>query len=361
MDLKHNFKYFKEHFKKVDYSSFILGADIGGTYANIGIAGVKNRKFELLFKLNFESKKIDSVFTAIKTTMNYAKNKHDIDIKNACIGAAGAVSDKNDYVKLTNIPWDINTKEILEKTSLESAFIVNDFQAVGYGVNLLDHNNKNDIHIVRKASSTDKQTKAIIGAGTGLGKSILVYDQKNNIYKPIPSEGGHADFSIYNDFEQKIVNFVKKLRNIEQPLTYEELLSGRGLESIYSYFRVSDKFKESNYTKEIDASKHKAALISKYRNQDETCSETFKIFTKFYGRCAKNFALDCLAKGGLYIAGGIASKNVDIFSTEEFLNEFENAYRKKEILKQIPIYIIKNYDVSLYGACLAALYLKNVG
>ena len=37
----------------------------------------------------------------------------------------------------------------------------------------------------------------------------------------------------------------------------------------------------------------------------------------YYSRCAKNFVIDTMSRGGLYIAGGIASKNRDIFSSNE--------------------------------------------
>jgi glucokinase len=76
----------------------------------------------------------------------------------------------------------------------------------------------------------------------------------------------------------------------------------------------------------------------------------------FYARCAKNIALDTLAMGGIYIAGGIAAKNKEIFQTEEFIQSFEASLKRSDVLKQIPIYLIVNYDVSLYGACLAAMY-----
>ena len=201
-----------------------------------------------------------------------------------------------------------------------------------------------------------KQTKAIIGAGTGLGKSILTYDDHFDAYIPIPSEGGHSDLPIENDFEFQLVEFVKKLRGISQPLSYEEVLSGRGLESIYLFLRNSNRFKETQYTQEIDNSMDKTPLISKNRKLDETCKEVFRLFTRFYARCAKNFVLDTLSRGGLYIAGGIAAKNLDIFSTEEFINEFENAFNRSDLLKEIPINVITNYNVSLYGACYAAMY-----
>jgi len=79
-----------------------------------------------------------------------------------------------------------------------------------------------------KGRERSLSTKALIGAGTGLGKSILIYDKHFKIYVPIPSEGGHGDFPIQNDFEIKLTKFIKEFRGISQPITYEELLSGRG-------------------------------------------------------------------------------------------------------------------------------------
>jgi glucokinase len=184
----------------------------------------------------------------------------------------------------------------------------------------------------------------------------LTYDEHFNAYVSIPSEGGHGDFPAQNNLEIQLVEFVKKFRGISQPLSYEELLSGRGIESIYLFFRNKQELKDTQYTKEIDIADDKASLISKYKNLDSTCKETFRLFTRFYARCAKNLVLDTLARGGLYIAGGIAAKNKEIFSSKDFAEEFENAYRRIDVLKSIPIYVIMNYDVSLYGACYAAMY-----
>jgi glucokinase len=204
-------------------------------------------------------------------------------------------------------------------------------------------------------------TKAIIGAGTGLGKSILTYDEHFNAYIPNPSEGGHGDFPAQSEFELELIDYVKKLRGISEPLIYEELLSGRGIENIYLFLKDTQGLNDSQFTNEINNSTDKAYLISKYKNQDETCEKTFNLFTKFYARCAKNFVLDSLARGGLFIAGGIAAKNKEIFTSNEFFQEFENVSSYSDIMKKIPIYVIVNYDVSLYGACYAAMYnLQNV-
>jgi len=344
---------------KEKFPYYVLGIDIGGTNTNLGIAGIKDSKPILLFSQNYTSKKLDSLVPAIQNTLTYAKNNYKIEVDFACIGAAGVVSPFNDSAKLTNVHWNLSSKELINKTFLNSVYIINDFQTIGYGLNLLDPNNKNDIFQVRFGRSdigSSKETKIILGAGTGLGKSILTYDKIFNAYIPIPSEGGHADFPAQNNLEMQIIEFVKKIRGISQPLSYEELLSGRGIESIFLFLRNTKESKETNYTKEIENAVDKASLISKYKDLDETCKKTFCLFTKFYARCAKNFVLDSLARGGLYIAGGIAAKNKEIFTTKEFIFEFENAYNRTDLLKTIPISVIVNYDVSLYGACYAAMY-----
>jgi len=339
IQLNYTVKNYEKKINKDDFSSYVLGADIGGTNTNLGVAGIKNNRPTLLFSINFKSQELNSLTLA-----------------------AGVVSVNQNFADLTNVEWNVNTDELLQETTLQSAFIINDFQAIGYGINLLNQNNTNDIFKVRDVtnlSDSSKTTKAILGAGTGLGKSILIYDKHLNAHIPIPSEGGHGDFSAQNDFELKLLKFIKDLRDFSEPVCYEELLSGRGIESIYLYLKQNSN-RETSYSKEIEKATDKAALISKYRTIDDACKETFQLFTRFYGRCAKNFVLDTMATGGLYIAGGIALKNKDIFLSNEFLDEFENAYQQDDVLKQTPIYVIMNYDVSLYGACFAAMY-KNLG
>ena len=344
---------------KDSFQTYVLGIDIGGTNTNIGIAGIENSKTFLLFSLNFKSQQLNSIIPAINKTLKYCSEKYNILPEFACIGAAGAVSPDNNFVELTNLDWNVDSKNIIRETEIKYVHIINDFQSIGFGLNLLDENNSNDILTIRSQIqdvTNTKSTKVIIGAGTGLGKSILTYNNHFKAYIPIASEGGHTDFPVQNDFEMGLVNFIKEFRGISQPITYEEILSGRGLESIYYYLRRSKKYEETKYTCEIDEASDKAPLISKYKDTDEACKQTFVLFTKYYARCAKNFVLDTLARGGIYIAGGIASKNKEIFSSDVFISEFKNAYRKNVILEKVPIKIIVNYDVSLFGACYAAFY-----
>ena len=343
--------------KKINdkFEEYVLGIDIGGTNTNLCIAGVKEKKPVFLYSLNFHTENLNSIIPAVKKTLDFSIKKYNIKIEKACIGAPGIVSSDNKSADLTNISWNVKSDEIIDNTALRSVYILNDFQIIGYGLNFLKNDKKEDILTIKKGEKTKNQTKAIIGPGTGFGKTILSFNKENDLYLPLKSEGGHADFPIRNSYELELTKFVKDFRKIKNPITYEELLSGRGIKNIYYFLRSKNKEENSQISKEIDNSKEKAELISKYKDKDIICSETFKLFTKFLSRSLKNFSHKTMATGGLYIAGGIASKNKEIFRKDYFLNEFENAYKRSDVLKNIPIYLIKNYDVSIFGACLCAI------
>ncbi|MBI2558171.1 glucokinase [Candidatus Woesearchaeota archaeon] len=337
----------KEHkrFSKKDYKSFILGADIGGTNANFGIFGVKNNFPKLLVSYHFESKKLKGIYSAINKVLGDAKTDYGVNITKACFGVAGAVSPKRDFVRLTNAELDLSTKKLLAKTKLRKAALVNDFEAVGYGINLLS---KNDVRTIKRAKKMPKAPIVIVGAGTGLGKTTLIYDEHYKAYIPINSEAGHSDFAVQTLQELELINFIKKYKKINK-VNYEEILSGRGLVNIYSFLRKNKGFKQTKYTKVIDKSKNKPELISKYKKIDKTCKTAFEIFKTAYANFAKNMALDALAFGGVYITGGIAPKNMEIFDNE-FVNIFECSPKMGYVLKKMPIYLILNYDVGLLGA-----------
>lgn len=333
-------------FKKSSYDSFILGGDIGGTNTNLGIFGVKDNFPSLLASFHFKSKELKALHYAINKVLGYMQKNHKIKINNACFAVAGVVSANKGFAEITNAEWDISKKILLEKTRLKKILLMNDFEAIGYGINMLA---KNDIVAVKKAAKIPKSPIIVIGAGTGLGKTTLIYNESHGFYAPIPSEAGHSDFAAQSRLELELVDFIKKCKNIRQSVSYEQVLSGNGLINIYSFLRKNRKFKETSFTKEIDKSKAKPELISKYRKTDETCRATFEIFKKIYAKFAKNFALDALPFGGVYIAGGIAPKNRDIFNGG-FVKLFEQNYRHADVLKRIPIYLVLNYNVGLLGA-----------
>ncbi len=323
----------------------ILVSDIGGTNSNFGIFQLLDNKYQILLSLHAKSKEVTNFADLIAEVVAYVKDKYNITLKHACLAAAGPISQDRTFVKPTNLNSALDTKEIIQKANLECAVLVNDFEVIGYGISRIDPKN---LVAVNQGTAREHAHKAIIGAGTGLGKCIMFYNDAKNRYVPIASEGGHADFVALHQRELDLAKYIQKYENWSCNISWEDVLSGNGIQRIYHFLRHSNE----NHKVSKQASVHgpRPDEIFKSRFLDHYCWETFEWYTAFYARCAKNFALDALALGGIYIAGGIAAKNLEMFQLPAFKQEFFSCGKQAELIKQIPIYVITDYNVSLYGA-----------
>lgn len=338
-------------FKEVIYQeikqnvSALLVADIGGTNSNFGIAQIVNGDAHMMFSLHVKSQDVTNFTDLVKDILDYVQSTYGLIIKNACFAAAGVVAPRQEYCKPTNLTVSIDAREILKHTTLECAFIVNDFEVVGYGVSRLA---QKDLVTVQAGNEFKYGNKAILGAGTGLGKSILRWVESKQRYLPIASEGGHADFAAQDSFELELVDFIRAQEKYTCNISWENVLSGKGIKRIYAFLGTVRTYSSQDITLAKEGPHPDEIFTSRYR--DKRCQDTFELYAKFYARCAKNWALDALALGGVYIAGGIASHNVDMFKLDIFLDEFSNCGKQKQFLKSMPIWVIADYNVSLYGA-----------
>ena len=216
----------------------ILVGDIGGTNSNFGMFKIDDEgKPQFLFSLHFKSKEIARFIDVVQDVLNYIKEKYRITIKKACFAAAGVVSETRDFCKPTNLDFVIDAKEILSKTDLTCAFIVNDFEVIGYGLRGIKQENLIQIH---EGTERTYSNKVILGAGTGLGKCILMWERHFERYIPVASEGGHADFAAQNQLELDLVTFINKTEKRTCNISWEDVLSGNG--GFYAIMHLSARF-----------------------------------------------------------------------------------------------------------------------
>ena len=322
--------------------AYILAADIGGTNSNFGFFSVsKHGNLDLVLSIHAKSKGVEIFSDLVCDILEIARSK-GVQVKKSCFAAAGVISENRDSVKPTNVSWVIDAQEILLKTDLENLYLVNDFEIIGYGIDLID---KNALIQVKKGMGRRQANRAILGAGTGLGKSILVWNGELGQYIPCASEGGHADFAAQSLLDLELMDYIKTREQLLCNISWEDVLSGQGIKRIHAFF--------ADQQKEFDQP-HKVVVhpddIFNNRNHDAACHKTFALYTQLYARCAKNLALDALALNGVYIAGGIASKNLALFQQSIFLREFVNCGKQSRLLCDVPVYVVTDYNVSLYGA-----------
>lgn len=322
-----------------------LVSDIGGTNVNFAFFLVDGGVPTMLRSVHYKSSEITDFTAVVQDVLVHSQKELGTTITTACFAAAGVISEGRDFSKPTNATFVIDIPHIIEKTSLRCVTLANDFEVIGYGLDLIDTSLVIPVH---RGAQQKKGNKAILGAGTGLGKCILVWDKDRNYHIPVASEGGHADFAPHNELELALVNFIKETEKFTCPVSWEDVLSGNGIQRIYRFFKKRNHTKVA-HTTISDKGPHPDEIFNS-RTLDDHSARTFELYAAIYGRCAKNFALDALALGGVYIAGGIAAKNIPLFQQACFLQEFVACGKQRDILMTMPLYVISDYNVSLYGA-----------
>lgn len=303
----------------------VLAADIGGTNATLAIL----EGDEILHKERCATDTIEEFSTHINDFLARAAS-HGHETMRACIAVAGPV--REGRAEMTNAQLVIDAKELEERTLLENVKLVNDFQALAAAT---------QVHIETQELNTgtpeEGAAQAIIGAGTGLGKAFLTWkDGQAQIH---PSEGGHASLATEHPEERVFAQELEQRNG--HPAEYEDVLSGRGLEAIYAHLQ------RSTYQQQPEGLD--AERIGRTRADNPCSAEAFKWFVRFYARCVRNYTLEVLAKGGVWIAGGIAAKNADAFN-EQFMHHYTEHRKYADLLAHIPVRLITDTEASLKGA-----------
>lgn len=323
----------------------ILAGDLGGTNSNFGVFVKINNQFLLVLSLHAKSKEVASFTQLVQQVVNYLHTTYAITVTDVCLAAAGPVNAERTYIKPTNLSISVDVHDIMKALKNVRVSLANDFEVIGYGLPYID---PKAVVSVTNIAPREYACKAIIGAGTGLGKCILYWADASKSYVPLASEGGHADLPAQSQRELDLIKYIQKYENWHHPISWEDVLSGNGIQRIYHFLR------NANHNHSVAQQTHvhgpQPDEIFKSRLLDDYCKETFAWYTTFYARCAKDFALDALALGGIYIAGGIAAKNLELFELPEFKNEFLAGGKMSSLVAQIPIFVITDYNVSLYGA-----------
>jgi len=344
--------------KDAAFDRLVLAGDIGGTNTNLALVGQKNGKLTIIVEAVFPSREITGLTEPIKELLQTTKNERaDLIAKQGCICAAGPVA--NNFCKLTNLNWNIDGNELSKELGLEIR-VINDFLGISYGIPTLDVNNPEQILAFKHTDGSIPEprlaTKAVIGPGTGLGAGFLTWNGKD--YMPNSSEGGHLTFAPFDDDSQSFRDYMRKQLNANPDV--EVLVSGTGIQNLYEWWRDTKGLPKSEAWAEIEKAKQtdRPRLLSKLSDSDPVAASMLRLFVKMLARYASDISTLLLPFGGLYLAGGVAQKELRwLIGDNLFMEFYEMAYNKniKPLLLQVPVYLIKDYSISLYGAANACI------
>lgn len=324
----------------------VIAADIGGTKTLLVIAEVQKNKVKTLFEHKYASKDYPTFELMLE---DFLKNAYTLNLPlpiRACFAVAGPIisTGSAQQATVTNLPWKLDSSVIASRFGISSVVLINDFQAVGVGVDLLQ---SHDLCVLQEVTPLPNAPRVILGAGTGLGIAQMIWE--GSYYKVIASEGGHADFAPTDILQTEFLQYLWKRYD---HISYDRTLSGPGLINIYSFLAEKNGCQQKLH--EVLASADPAATISTSISQDPLAYQALETFIKIYGAQAGNLALFNLPYGGVYIAGGIAPKIVDQLQSGGFMKAFLGKGRMSKLLTHFPVAVVLNPKIGLMGAILSA-------
>jgi glucokinase len=327
--------------------NIVLAGDIGGTKTNLALYSVRGEKLHCESSHIFQSKRYSGLMPVVQEFL--AENSQSIDA--ACFGIAGPVVDGK--VKTPNLPWLIDSAEVVHALKLEAVTLLNDLEAAAYGIFSLEND---ELYPLNEGSMRRSGNKALIAAGTGLGQALLYDDGRR--FRPLASEGGHGDFAPRNELEIELLRY---LFGRFGHVSYERVVSGPGLFNIYRFFKDKRGLEEPSWLAERIANGDdpsvevtKAALAK----EAEICIRALDLFVSVYGAEAGNLALRAKAVRGLYVGGGIAPKILDKLKDGTFMRAFVDKGRYTDLLAATPVQVVLNQQAPLRGAAYYAAFLS---
>lgn len=320
----------------------IIAGDIGGTKTLLQLCDVKGGATTVVVERRFEA----AVYPTFDAMFREFTALEPGVVDGACLGVAGPVLGRS--ARITNLTWEIDAERLERTYQIRRALLVNDFFAVAAGV---PHLADDDVVTVNPGIRDRNAPIGILGAGTGLGEAIVVPEGRR--WRVVPTEGGHTDFGPQNAQQRELLAALEERYG---HVSYERLLSGHGLVNIFTFLR-DRKYKRETSLRDLTAEDVNlpAAIAADAERGDPLAQETFDIFIDIYGAEAGNLALKSLARGGIYIAGGIAAKHVARFLDGRFMCAFAAKGRFEALMREIPVDLIANPKVGLVGAAAIAI------
>ena len=326
----------------------ILSGDIGGTKTHLALFEAVRDTLQMVHVRHYRSADFQSLIEVLAAL----RRELHVPITSAAFGIAGPIIGNRS--KLTNLGWDVDGREVARFLDLDQVGLLNDLGATAYGTLRLG---PEELVVLQEGTVQAERPVAVVAAGTGLGEGALVWDGVR--YRAVPSEGGHTEFGPRSELEIELLRYLWKRFG---RVSYERIVSGPGLVSVYEFFRERSKAPEPSWLSEARRQGDPAAAISQaaIEETDEVCSEALELFVSVYGAEAGNLALKILATGGVFVAGGIAPKILPRLQHGPFLASFHDKGRYRSVMEQLEVRIAMNDETALLGAAHYAVIMNEL-
>ncbi len=316
----------------------VLGADVGGTKTLLRLVAVaEGRPGAVLGEARYDSAGHASLTAMIQDFLAGRPRPAA-----ACLAVAAPVEGRR--TRLTNLDLTVDADEIEAVCGMARVRLINDFVAVGYGIETLG---AGDCLTLQPGKPRAGAPRVVLGAGTGLGVALLSW--AGDHYAVWPSEGGHVDFAPIDEEQIALLRFLMARHG---HVSYERVLSGPGLVALFDF--VCGQGDMGPLRQAVAQEGAAAVTRAAFEAGEPAALRAVDLFLRIYGAQAGNLALTAWARGGVYLAGGIAARLAPRLAASGFLEAFRAKGRYREVLGEFPVHVVLRAQVGLDGAVAVA-------
>lgn len=311
--------------------SVYLCGDVGGTKALLALAEVAAGAPRFVFRRRYECADFGS-FDELFARFRADAAASGVAPVGGCLAVAGPIDDDGLAAKITNLPWTVDAAACGRAFGLAPLRLANDFAGAAAGIGAVG---AADLVTLQAGLPLADGVRLVVGAGTGLGMAVLVPQDEG--FRVLGGEGGHVGFAPRDQAQGEV--HAALLAEYGR-VTAERVISGPGLAAIHRILAG-----------EVVAPE---AIAVRALAGETAARRSLEVFIDAYGAFAGDMALAVMARGGVYLAGGIAAKIMPLLQSGGFVAAFDAKAEHAELAARMPVYVVSDADLGLKGAALMA-------
>ena len=314
-------------------TEFGLLGDLGGTNARFALVELAQGA-PLVHPRNLRAADHDSAEAAALAYLSEVGRP--ARLTQAMIACAGPV--EAGQAPLTNLNWTVSSSGLETRLGLQRARLINDLEAVAWSTPVLG---PRDVHVLGGIrTGALGGALAVVGAGTGFNASACLRGPGGD--QVMVGEAGHASLAAIDELEMEVV---RRLAVRFGRVSIERAVSGPGILNLY---QALCDIRRTPVVCEVNEEVTRLA-----RDGDPCARDAIEMFCGLLGGVAGDLALTYGARGGVFIAGGIAPTMLEELGASAFRRRFEAKGRFRPFLETIPTRVITHPHAALLGAARA--------
>lgn len=312
----------------------LLAADVGGTYARLGLVDIAGEAIEAGFHRRYAC----AEFPGLAAILRRFREELAADAGKACptvcvVAIAGVL--QGDVLLNSNLPWQVSLAETRAEAGIEHLHLINDFEALAWALPKIPHE---QMQVLGSGDGNGLRLPALLlGPGTGLG-AALVIDQGGRPGVQ-PSEAGQAGLVANTPLELDVVRLLQARFG---HVASERLFSGPGLMNLYQAL-----CELRGVHPRVHAPSDLVDAADKGR--DLLAAECAALFCRWLGSFAGDLAITFRARS-VCLAGGLTGHLQHYLRQGGFMQRFLDKGVLSDTLREVPVVTIEHGQLGLIGA-----------